>query len=293
MRNMKTRRIGPIALVSLLVWLPLGSRAAEFRETVSVSRAGTLEVDLPTGAIEIETDDEPEVRVEAHVSGWRADPTLFKLTSDGTDARLVLEGGRWFHPRVRVRIAVPEKYSVDVETGSGPIEIEDLGGNIQAQTSGGDIEVDGAVGTVELETAGGNIEVEEVRGDVRASTSGGHIDISEVSGRVEVETSGGSIRVHDVGGPVDAHTSGGHISVRFSDRAEGDIQTSGGSIEVEFVEEAGVDLDARTSGGRVTLDEDFSFTGEARSDQIVGRINGGGPQLSIDTSGGNVRVLAR
>ena len=83
--------------------------------------------------------------------------------------------------------------------------------------------------------------------------------------------------------------------MRFDDVPEGDLQTSGGSIEAEFPEEAACNLDARTSGGRVEVESELNLTGrtQIRRGHIVGRINGGGPDLRLRTSGGNVRVRVR
>ena len=78
--------------------------------------------------------------------------------------------------------------------------------------------------------------------------------------------------------------------MRFSDQPAGDLETSGGSIEAEFSEDARVDLDAKTSGGRVHVEQELHFVGSIERGHVRGRINGGGPELRLKTSGGNVRV---
>ena len=96
--------------------------------------------------------------------------------------------------------------------------------------------------------------------------------------------------IDEVVGPVTARTSGGSITVRFDGDPEGALETSGGSIDVEIPEGAGVDLDARTSGGRVSVQPEITMSGALRSNQIEGSINGGGPKLRLRTSGGNISV---
>ncbi len=287
--------------LALLVWSrPLGALAAdlEFRESVPVKPGGTLQIELATGSVEVQTDDAHEVSIEARARGWGAGSMRFELSSDGEDAQLVGEPRGWFGPlvilpRVRVKVRVPERYSIEIRTGGGSIEIDDLGGTALAKTNGGRVVLDGAEGPVELTTSGGSIDAEDVRGDLSVRTSGGGIRISDVTGRVEAETSGGPIRVHDVGGPVLARTSGGSISVRFSGAPEGDLETSGGAIEAEFDEKARLNLEAETSGGRVRVEDDLQITGSITSDRVEGRINGGGPSLRLKTSGGNVRIRLR
>ena len=55
-----------------------------------------------------------------------------------------------------------------------------------------------------------------------------------------------------------------------------------------ILESLAVDLDARTSGGRVSSD----FPGEFNKQRtkLMATLNGGGPNLVLSTSGGNVDV---
>jgi DUF4097 and DUF4098 domain-containing protein YvlB len=285
-----------LALVLMSAWLPLAASADEFRQTVPARPGGTLEIDLASGSVEVRSDGDAEVHVEARTRGWGPGSMEFELESDGENVRLKGKHGGWLGIggwTARVQVQIPERYSIVVRTGGGSVEVEELGGSADVRTSGGSIDVDGADGPLELETSGGAIRVEELRGDATLRTSGGPIRVVEAAGRVEARTSGGGIQIHDVGGPVEARTSGGSISVRFSGVAEGDLQTSGGSIEAEFAEDAAVDLDAETSGGRVRIDEDLQFVGRIERTHLVGQINGGGPELRLKTSGGNVHVRVR
>jgi hypothetical protein len=53
-----------------------------------------------------------------------------------------------------------------------------------------------------------------------------------------------------------------------------------------------VDVDASTSGGRVSSDLPVVTTvqGEQKKNELRGKINGGGPLVKAHTSGGNVRI---
>lgn len=268
--------------------------ASDYRNSVEVATGGTLEVDLASGSIEVETHDKNEVFVEARSSSSR---TRFELTSDGTNARLISRREGFWRifggGRTRVEIRVPEEYSLDLETGGGSIEIEGIRGSILAHTSGGRIEVDEVEGPLDIHTSGGTIQIEEVLGDVRARTSGGKIRVSDVTGALDVKTSGGSIRIDDANGPVQARTSGGSIEVRFSGAPGGVLKTSGGSIDAEFPRDSGIYLDAKTSGGRVQVESEITIKGTMERSHITGKINGGGPHLELRTSGGNIRIRER
>ncbi len=285
-------RLGCAVAIAILA-RPAPAGAEEYRHTVAVKPGGTLAVDLPTGAIEIETHDEATVEVEARSAGWGGGLT-FMLSSDGANARLEATRSGWLvGGESRARLRVPETFSLELETRGGPIEIEAVDGSVRAKTSGGRIELEGARGRVELSTSGGPVRVEDVEGDTVLRTSGGDIRASDVDGSIDAETSGGSIRIQDVDGPVSARTSGGGISVQFEGAPAGELRTSGGGIEVELPEGSDLELDARTSGGRIRIDAELGVRGEIDASHVKGRLGQGGPSLLLETSGGNIRVRER
>jgi hypothetical protein len=57
----------------------------------------------------------------------------------------------------------------------------------------------------------------------------------------------------------------------------------------------GDNLDARTSGGRVSTDLPVVVTvvGEHKTDVLQGKLNGGGKALVLKTSAGNIRLRKR
>lgn len=296
---MKIRHIGATALAAFLLWgLAAHSARAgdEMRESVRVTPGGQLSLEIDGGAVEVETHHETEVDVYARADGGSGS-MRFELSSDGVDARLTGRRSGWLGGllggSVRVRVRVPEEFSIDLHTGGGRVEIEGVRGRVSAHTSGGDIELEGAVGGARLVTSGGDVGAEKVEGDVYIRTSGGDIQAEEIAGSVDAETSGGNVSVVDVTGPVDVHTSGGRIELRFSGRAEGRAETSGGSIKAEIPSGVGIDLEAHTSGGRIRLDDEFAADGHVSRDDVKARLNGGGPRLSLRTSGGNVTVRMR
>ena len=286
---------GALALLGTLA--ASSARAEDFERTVPVEPGGTLRIELSSGSIDVETHDLAEVEIDARTSGWASRAMRFELEYDDDELRLIGSRSSWLPGlgpgRVEVRARIPELFSVDLHTSGGHIDVQEVTGEVEAHTSGGNIELNQLAGEIEVETSGGNIKGREIRGNLAAKSSGGSIHVSEVKGNVEVETSGGSIRIRDVDGNVEAQTSGGAISVRFTGAPAGDLETSGGSIEVQFPAGEGVDLEAQTSGGRVTIDEEFSISGHVERSEVEAELNGGGAELSLETSGGNIRVRAR
>ena len=291
-----TGRIAILGLIAAL--LATAAAAKDFEQRVAAQSGGRLRVELESGSIVIESHDRDEVRVDALAAGLGAGRLDFELSAQGDEVRLEGRPRGWMpdvlgSPQVRVRVRVPSEFSLDIRTGGGAIEIEDLEGEVRARTSGGAIEMGRISGDVRVETSGGAIKAGEVDGDFHARTSGGPIRIFAVSGRVEARTSGGPIEILRAGDRVDANTSGGAISVRFSEAPSGVLETSGGDIDVEFPEDEGMDLDARTSGGSVRIDEQIAVRGHVEPTRVEAELNEGGERLHLRTSGGDIRLRVR
>jgi hypothetical protein len=296
--NIANRTGGLLGTIALLGGLAAsGARAEDFVRTVPVEPGGTLQIELSIGSIEVETHHLPEVVIDARTSGWAAGAMRFELNHDGHEVHLTGSRSSWLRGlgsgRVDVRARIPKLFSVDLRTSGGHVEVEEVTGQVEASTSGGKIELNQIAGEIEVKTSGGDIKAREIRGDLTAQTGGGSIHVSEVDGNVDIETSGGNLRIRDVDGSVEAETSGGSISVRFSGAPAGDLETSGGNIQVEFPEHEGVDLDAQTSGGRVKINKAFSVSGRVERSHVEASLNGGGAELNLQTSGGNIRVGVR
>lgn len=226
-------------------------------KSFSVDSGGTLYIDSDSGAIDIETHGSDVVEVRVDKRGTNADDFTVTFEQDGADVKI--DGDKdngWGNHSLNVRyvIKVPKSYNLDLKTGGGSIDIEDLNGKVEAYTSGGSIE------------------------------------LGQINGDVDVKTSGGSISVEDVAGNIDAHTSGGSIKAKISKQLTDDckLTTSGGSIVAYLTPSIAVDLNASTSGGRVK--SDFDVDGKVKKNRIRGSINGGGPELTLKTSGGSVSI---
>jgi hypothetical protein len=338
-----SRRIPAVVLTAAFAALAIGSAvpatiyAAPAQSDATVSRSfdvgagGTLEVSAAFGSIEITTTsgNRVEARVVREVRDRYDDDSaqilaehLVDMSQNGNDVTVRAEVSedareRWKDDyrntplRVRLEIAVPASYNVDLETRGGNISVADLDGEVRAETSGGNIEFGNVSGTVwgrtsggnvtlerssanaEVRTSGGNIEIGDVEGRVVAETSGGSIRIERAGGEVRAETSGGNVTVDDVAGAIDAHSSGGNVTANITRQPASDcrLSTSAGSVTVTVASGIGLDIDASTSIGGVS--SDFAVDGRVSRNSISGAINGGGPELRLRTSAGSIRIRER
>lgn len=316
-----------IAGAALALCITFAASAADdvIRKGFNVPDGGTLRLDGAYGSIKVVTGGTGvavEITREAHGSKAERRMAEHKITfaQQGNDvvidSKLDEERSGWFNWRddddyeVQWNIRVPARYNVKVETSGGSIDLANMGGTVDARTAGGSIKTGRLAGVTTLRTSGGSISVEsadakldvhtsggsisigDTKGSVEAKTSGGSITLARIEGDVVARTSGGNIRIEDAAGSVDASTSGGSINARISRQPRGDsrLATSGGTVTVALAPSIRVDLDARASGGGVRSDVPVTVMGTQEDDEIRGQINGGGPKLTLRTSGGGVRV---
>jgi hypothetical protein len=278
------------------VVLPI-SMEEYLEERVPVAPGGTLFLDLDRGSVTVSSHDEECIEIVAEARGWASHLVLFHLDRKGNDIELDVDVDRWLArllpgTRIRVEARVPRVYSVDIRTGGGSVEVDEIEGRAAVRTAAGSVRISRVVGSAELQTSGGSVRIEELDGDLRAATSGGSVRAVDVAGRVEARTTGGGIDLDMVDGPVDARTGGGGVRVAFIDEPEGHLQTGGGSIEVRFPADAGTDLDARTAAGRIRVEHPHVVGRRSGRQRLVAQVNGGGPRLFLKTGGGGIRVRA-
>ncbi len=114
--------------------------------------------------------------------------------------------------------------SLEVTDGSGELEIMEVGGPVRVSDGSGELSIRGVKGNVTLRDGSGEIRVNDVTGDVVVERDGsGEISVTNITGTIRVENDGsGSIRVADVGGDfiVESDGSGG---IRH-EKVKGDVR---------------------------------------------------------------------
>ena len=287
-----------------------GQVEKDINKSFNVGSGGQLILESDLGTIEVRSHNrntvEVEVTFEARRGGSRRVKEFLEdfdvdFSHRGDDVTVIAEykKDRWNfwdsigrYVRVQFFLTVPRKYNVDLKTSGGSITVDDLEGMVVSRTSGGSLEFGHIKGPVKGKTSGGSIRLSGCEGKAEVRTSGGSITIGSVSGDVYAHTSGGSIRVDEVMGAIDASTSGGSVTASISRQPESDckLTTSGGGITVHMDRDIQVDLNARTSGGRVRTDFPVTIRGEISKRSLNAKINGGGPELYLRTSGGSISI---
>jgi hypothetical protein len=305
----------PLFAIGVLL---LGANSAEAKitrtveKTFAVQPGGNLKAATQGGHITIRTADTQKVQVlvkqvirasteaEADEILKKLELTLEQSGNDVTaEAKYEPRGaGKWFGnwPPVSVsfEVTVPKHFNLNLNTSGGHIKVASLRGNVRARTSGGDLEFDRIDGDIDAHTSGGDITLKEGTARAKLHTSGGDIAVERTGGPTEVSTSGGNITLKSVEELLSATTSGGDVEALITGPIKQDLtlSTSGGKVMVAVAKSTGFHLDASTSGGDVRADG-ITITlekGGSGKSKLVGSVNGGGPELKLRSSGGDIRI---
>ena len=149
--------------------------------------------------IEIDTNDEDEARETIE------EKMVLVLEQDSDTAKLTayFEDGGWNwgwgdSPRISLEVQMPEGMHLNVDDGSGSIEIENVRGDVMMEDGSGSLSMRNVGGEVRIEDGSGSISVSGVGGDLSINDGSGSITVDGVAGSVTVDDGSGSIDVSDV-----------------------------------------------------------------------------------------------
>lgn len=109
----------------------------------------------------------------------------FSLMGFGSDAYIALD------------VRVPQGMAIDIDDGSGSIDVFDIMGDVTIDDGSGSIEVRN-VASLKIDDGSGSIDVKNAAGDVSIVDGSGSISVKHVQGSVTIDDGSGSIKVSDV-----------------------------------------------------------------------------------------------
>jgi len=299
----------------------------KLNQRFSVQPGGTIVVEVDFGVIDVSTNGTSEVVADV----WRkigrrkkADEEAFlrehpvTFTQDGSTVTIRSHGktrSSWSWTgrnsnEAKYTITVPARFSAQLRTGGGGIDVADLTGEVRADTGGGglsftrltgtlrgatgggSVRADACDGTLTLRTGSSGIEVNRSSGTLDGTTGGGSVIVREFQGPAHVRTGGGGLTIEKVQGGVDGSTGGGSISAVLPSELSGlvKLSTGGGGITVSVPATAAFDLDAKTSGGGVSTDLPVAVVGKVEHSRLQGPVNGGGKTVELRSGGGGIHL---
>jgi len=260
---------------------------------------GSIEAGNAGGDIRIES-------VEHNVTAHTTSGAIYVGLAKGERANLRDAGGNVeIHQADGAVVAETTSGEINIHSVGGKLEARNAGGNIvigeagddvTAQTTSGSVKIHRAKGSVNARDSGGDIRIDEVSGDATVRTMSGAIVLGLAKGKVDARDAGGEIQVAQARDAVTAQTTSGSIQVGFvaAPKANCRLEALGGGIRIELPRSSALDLDARSAGGEVDSELPVGATASGRpgAGELRGKINGGGPLLTLRARSGDIHLKA-
>jgi len=232
-----------------------GKATDEWTRTYTVAKGGTVEVVNVNGPIVVEAAQGPQVEVRA---------TRVARAKSDEEAQEILKNAE-----IKEEVA-PGRVAIQTVAGTG--------------TSFGRRSV--------------NVEyrVRVPAGlQVSVKTENGGIGLHDVNGTVAATTTNGGVRGTNVSGAVSAHIVNGGIVMDIARMAGPiELESVNGGIRVDIPADLNADVEASAVNGRVSADDGLRLQTSQRTRMtIIGKLNGGGPRISVTTVNGGVRLRPR
>ena len=273
----------------------IGSQATvREQRTIQLTGMPTVTVRVFNGSVQLRSWDRNEILVDIERRAATVDDAnriVVETSEESGNVRIEAKSPRhsddWIRigrssPSVRMTINVPRQLKVDVRTGDGAIDAQDLTGSVQ------------------LRSGDGPIRLQRVDGDISVTTGDGSVIARELGGTVAVTTGDGSVEIGGRFEGLHARTGDGTIGIDAlpgsSMKSEWRVTTGDGGVMIRLPKEFDADVEAHTGDGSITTTGVDVLTqpredGERRN--IRGRIGKGGEKLFVRTGDGSINLVAR
>lgn len=283
-----------IAFHAALALAATSAFAAEsnFDRTLTIGASPTISVSTGSGYIHLRPGSDSQVHILGHVhgnKGWMSgggsgdiDSRVQQIAANPPIAQsgaMVTIGDRhsnqdlYRNISIDYDITLPRTSALTASSGSGDIDIQDVGTSLKADSGSGSVRAHGIQGPANLQTGSGDIELQQTGpGDVRA------------------QTGSGSVRLNGIAGGLHAGTGSGDIEVNGKPTTDWKLGTGSGSIHLNVGKATPFTVNASTGSGGIRIEQPFSMQGDLNRHHITAAINGGGPTIKADTGSGDIHI---
>jgi DUF4097 and DUF4098 domain-containing protein YvlB len=241
--------------------------------------------------------------------------TATSIKASGEDVDLHTDFGS-------VKLEKVNAKNVTAQSNSGTIQLNDVraSGDILTKSDFGDIKYENGSGaSLNVETNSGKVSLIKLKvtRELVVNNDFGEIELEQaMAGSYDLHTNSGSITIDGAKGKLKAYTDFGGISIKNAESVTLDVKTNSGTvdfsgslgegphmvksdfgeIDLSLPSDSKLNVDLKTDFGKIKSDLPITVTLNGSSDsdksQIVGTINGGGDQLTVETNSGTVSIKA-
>jgi DUF4097 and DUF4098 domain-containing protein YvlB len=257
--------IAVLALAMLLLLQP-SARADEWNKHWSVGPNPELRINAGDAAVTVEAGEANAMDATVTTRGWSIGSSGVRVTEHQSghsveiDIKVPSMHFNFGNRSIRLEVRVPRELTANIHTGDGSIRLRGLHGPLRADTGDGSIQGDDLDGTIDANTGDGSVHI---------------------SGRFD------NVQLHTQDGSVE-------LEARRGSRLQSDwrVQTGDGSVRVNLAPDLSADLELHTGDGHIGVDLPLTVNGTQNEHEVLGKLNGGGPSLTVRTGDGSIHVSA-
>jgi DUF4097 and DUF4098 domain-containing protein YvlB len=195
---------------------------------------------------------------------------------------------------ISTEVRMPKDADLQIETRDGRVDLSDVNGNVTIHTTDGAVKVARLAGKIDIRSVDGSISAAALTGDSKLHSTDGSISVDRVDGQCDASTTDGSVRVAGRFDFLNAESTDGSIKARVEPGSKmtsaWNIKTGDGSIELAVPGEFKANLDAKTRDGHISLGVPVTVQGNISKTEVHGTLNGGGPELTVRSGDGSIRI---
>lgn len=214
------------------------------------------------------------------------------------DRRLQWSWQTWPPVSLSGILQVPPDSRLELRARNGDLTMGNHGGPVNLRAERGAVFTGEIRGALRIASGRGDVSVTACTGDLVITAGSGNVLVGRAGGSTRITASGGLAEVQNARGPLRIEADGADIRAAFEPpcREPAELRAAGGDIEVVFDQRDACTLKATASHfGKVSV-RNLSLaveSGKPGTSRLVATLNGGGPVVRIDASGGNVHLVGR
>ena len=253
-----------ILTVALITVLP--AYADEWSKTYKLSGKPELRVETSDANIRVTTWDQNTIEAKVTTTHYKIGEGGIRVEEHQTGDSVAIDvhyphhdfNIGWNHNRVDITIQMPREGRVNLKTGDGKIDLVGLKGEMDLHSGDGSETLDGIDGKLHAWTGDGHITAQGRFDELELKTGDGHVEVRAAQG---------------------------------STLAAGwRLETGDGNVSLEIPPDLSADVSLHTSDGHIDLDFPITTEGNIRQNEVHGKLNGGGSQLTIHTGDGSIHL---
>ena len=288
-----------------------------FEQTYPLTGRKRVSIDQGRGAVRIAGAQADEVKLRATSPSREALQERLKITHTAEGLVIKVEKRSGFFglfgssddESVNLELMVPYGTDLDLDTGSGPVEVAETRGPVSLDCGSGRVivtgvrqtQIDGGSGRIEaykvdgdllIDSGSGRVTAEQVKGNVKIDVGSGAVAARHIIGRLTIDTGSGSVSVDGVEGAVSIDTGSGGVTVQTVSGAMVKADTGSGSVTLKQVDTAQVSVD--TGSGSITaeltaINPKGSYTFGTESGRVTVAVpTHAGLKVKLEAGGGRI-----